>query len=97
VSSHLRTREDETVMPHDTAGTAFSGSVEFGAVKYRPLVPVTSLFDQRGNGVPRPSVTEPVAVRRTPAQVQAEREHGLLVVLGVPADPPADFRHPRDG
>ena len=26
---------------------------------------------------------------------QAEREHGLLVVLGVPVDPPADFRHPE--
>jgi hypothetical protein len=37
VSSHLRTREDETVMPHDTAGTAFSGTVEFGAVERRLL------------------------------------------------------------
>ena len=69
----------------------------------------------------RPRITEPVPVRRTPAQVpallpglgghrgpdpdpgpgdlplgrQAEREHGLLVVLGVPVHPPADLRHPQ--
>ena len=26
---------------------------------------------------------------------QAQREHGLLVVLGVPVDPPANLRHPQ--
>jgi hypothetical protein len=48
VSSDLRTREDETVMPYDTAGTAISEAVEFGAAERRLLaamplrLPVTS-------------------------------------------------------
>jgi hypothetical protein len=69
----------------------------------------------------RPGISEPVPVRRAPAQItallqglrrhrgphpdpgpgdlplgrQPEREHGLLVILGVPVHLPAHFRHPQ--
>jgi hypothetical protein len=52
VSSDLRAREGETVMPCDTAGTAFSGAVGFGAVERRLLaaVPLRAVTGCHGEG-----------------------------------------------
>jgi hypothetical protein len=57
----------------------------------RPAAQVAALL--QGLGSHRGADPDPGA-GDLPLGRQAQRQHRLLVVLGVPVDPPADLRHP---